>query len=453
MALMMATLIVSSVGMDLLGGHLSRLGAADPAATTAQAATRPAKPAGREFYVSSKPGSGAGTKEDPFGMADMPGPDGQLTKALQAIEPGDTLWFKGGRYAFKTAPASKLYYLGYLRPSKSGLPGKPISFQACPGETVTLSRAEGGQPILGTSTSGEPLSYVRYEGFVVNGNVYRISGKGVEVAYCEVIGEFANTADNHCGIRLEHADGAWIHHNIIHGWKGKSGNSTGIKIYKSKNLVVEDNWVYDNIRGIFDKDSGINNTYRRNFLTGNQEAQFHGNNQGKYMVAHIYENVIDGTVALGYLTDGTEVHDNLIRGDGLAGHWAGEVWNTKLWNNIVVSRKDAVTAYIEKKNAFVNVGERRHLAYMDFNVYTAAPRYTFADKTFTLDEMRERGFEKSSKVVSSPREVFADEKTYGLLPEWKKAGRSGDAPGPDDVASILDVTRYGPGGRDRKKAE
>ena len=355
-----------------------------------------------DYYLSNKPGSGSGTKEDPFGLADLPKPDNKPTRPLSVLQPGDTLYFKAGEYALHTGPVKDFYAVGYLRPTRSGDPGMPITFRACPSETVVLTAASGGQPIFGNLG----LDYVRHEGFVIKGSIGHVGGKGAEVAYCEIIGQYVDTADNHDGLRIEHADGARIHHNIIHGVQGKSGNSVGIKIYKSQNLVVEDNWIYDNTRGIFDKDSGINNTYRRNFLTGNREAQFHGNNQGKYMVAHIHDNVIDGGIALGYLTDGTDVHHNLVRGDVLAGHWAGELWNTLLWNNIVIAKGASVTAYNESRNPFVNTGGKKHLAYMDYNVYTAPPKYTFGayaegkGQAFGMDEMRSRGFERHSQVVA-----------------------------------------------------
>jgi len=85
---------------------------------------------------------------------------------------------------------------------------------------------------------------VRHEGFVVKGTIGHVGGKGAEIAYCEIVGQFVDTADNHDGLRIEHADGAWVHHNVIHGVQGKSGNSVGIKVYKSQNLVVEDNANY-----------------------------------------------------------------------------------------------------------------------------------------------------------------------------------------------------------------
>jgi len=416
-------------------------------ASVGMAHLRPAS--ARDYYVASKPEPGAGTQEDPFGMADLPGPDAKLSKALSVLQPGDTLWFRGGEYRCRTRKGA--YYLGYIRPPRSGEPGKPIAFRACPGESVVLVPTEPGQPLLG-SNAGGPLHYARFEGFVVRGGIGWITGKGVEIAYCEVIGQYVDTADNHDGIRIEGADGAWVHHTIVHGVQGKSGNSTGIKVYKSRNLVVEDNWVYDNTRGIFDKDSGTNNTYRRNYLTKNRLDQFMGNNQGTYLVAHIHDNVIDGPVALGYRTDGTDVHDNLIRGDALAGHWAGELWNTHLWNNIVLARGEAVTAYNESKNRFVTTGERKHLAYMDYNVYTAPARYSFGGEVLDMTRMRASGFERHSHVVAGADQLFRDERPWDLLPKWRTAGRDGDPVGPENIALILDLKRYGPAGRNHASA-
>jgi hypothetical protein len=63
---------------------------------------------------------------------------------------------------------------------------------------------------------------------------------------------------------------------------------------------------------------------------------------------------------------------------------------------------------------------------------------------FTLTEMSSMGFEQNAAVVRDASEVFVDETSYVLRERWKTAGRNGDAPGPDDVALVLDPTRYGP---------
>src|SRR5512137_194837 len=85
-----------------------------------------------DYYLANKPGSGSGTKEDPFGLADLPKPDNKPTRPLTVLQPGDTLWFQGGDYAFHTGPVKEFYYKGYLRPVRSGESGRPISFRACP---------------------------------------------------------------------------------------------------------------------------------------------------------------------------------------------------------------------------------------------------------------------------------------------------------------------------------
>jgi len=415
-----------------------------------------------DYYASNKPGTGAGTQDDPFGLADLTGDKeySWLGKAQNVLQPGDTLWFKGGEYALKTRTTGTMWSLPFLRPARSGEPGKPISFCAMPNEKVVLKRVEGNQPVAGCT---ETANHVRFEGLILDGPglpfVVYISGDKTEIAYCEIIGTFADTTDNHDGIWVTHADGSWIHHNIIHGVQGPFHNSTGIKVYVTQDLVVEDNYIYDNTVGIFDKDSGINNTYRRNFITGNKTYQFHGNNQGKDMQVKIHDNVIDGGVDLGYLTDKTEVFDNLIRGERLAGHWAGDLWNSKLWNNIVIAKGKHIDAYSESKNLFVAEGEKKHLEYMDHNIYTATPQYSFGEysrkskQVFSLEEMRAKGFEKNSRVVEGPAQIFVDETAYKLLPEWAKAGRHGDAPGPEDIAAILDTKRYGPEARGRKEAQ
>ena len=69
------------------------------------------------------------------------------------------------------------------------------------------------------------------------------------------------------------ANSAWIHNNNVHGVTGDGPNSSGIKVYRSTNLLIEDNYVHDNITGIHDKDAGTHgdgtnqNTYTRNWIT------------------------------------------------------------------------------------------------------------------------------------------------------------------------------------------
>ncbi|MCH5376548.1 MAG: right-handed parallel beta-helix repeat-containing protein, partial [Planctomycetes bacterium] len=279
----------------------------------------------------------------------------------------------------------------------------------------------------------------RMKGIIISG------ARGCVVRYCEVKGNPIDTGDNHDGIRIERAPDCRIHHNVIHGVQGKGPNSAGIKVYSKgvKNVIVEDNYIHENTAGVFDKDFGVDNTYRRNYFTGNR-SDFYGNNQGGLARYFIYDNVFDGTLELHAGNKATEVHDNLFRSDSPVGAWAGGVTDTKLWNNIVISNARSITACQNKRQELATA-----IGYLDYNLYDAPPIYSFGEYTsnrqrFSLDQIRSAGFEEHSRVAESVKNIFGDQASYGLLPQWKAAGRQGDAPGPEDISSVLDPSRYGP---------
>ncbi len=364
-----------------------------------------------------------------------------INHAATVLQAGDTVLVKKGTY---DAGASPNWAAPAVRISHSGTANNPITFKAYPGHEVRITTS-GGQAAIGSGRD-----YVVWDGFIVDmtdrlKGIIIFGAKGCVVRYCEVIGNHIPTGDNHDGIRIERAPDCRIHHNIIRGVKGNSPNSAGIKLYSKgvKNVIVEDNYICDNTAGVFDKDYGVQNTFRRNYFTRNR-THFYGNNQGGPAQYYIYDNVFDGKIELHAGNPGTQIHDNLFRSDSLAGAWAGGVTETEIWNNIVISKARAISACQNKKQELKSA-----LAYMDYNVYDAQPRYDFGEYTpnrqrYSLGQMRSEGFEENSHVVSSARDVFEDENSYKLLPKWKTSGRHGDAVGPDDIAAILDLSRYGP---------
>ncbi len=418
------------------------------------AALSPAK----EYFITNKPGTGSGTLSNPFGMGDLQ-PSGDYTaigNALKVLQPGDILTFRGGDYSLVTSSQNAVNAFGYIRPARSGTSAAPITIRSQPGETVRLINAGGGQPLLGTrSHLDTPLNYINFEGFILDigtGCGMRMGGSYDKVSYCELIGQRLDVTDNHDGFRVNSADHGTISHCVIHGVQGSSQNSAGIKIYTSSNMVFEDNYIYGNTAGIFDKDSGFQNTIRRNYLTRNGD-QFYGNNQGAQMKDYIYDNVLDGQINLHYLSNGTEVHDNLIRGGALAGAWAGQTWNNKIWNNIVVTGGSSIIGFSDPQSLLVQTGANPHFAYLGYNFYSAAPKYAFGaysnptqPQNFTLQQMQGFGLELNSAVASASA-MFVDQTSYVLKNEFMTAGRYGDAPGPENVAQILDLTRYGPSAR------
>jgi hypothetical protein len=297
--------------------------------------------------------------------------------------------------------------------------------------------------------------YVTFEGFTIEAGpaaAARIGGKGMEIAYCRIIGRTIDTADNHDGLRLEQCDACRIHHCEISGVQGRSPNSAGIKLYTTSNAIIEDNYIHDNTAGVFDKDSGLDNTYRRNFLTRNPTA-FYGRNQGKISRYFIHDNVLDGQISLHCGTDGCLIRNNLVRADTLAGGWAGGVLNNTIYNNIVLSGGRNITAFYDHKIPW-GAGEKPHLALMDHNFYDGRPTYWFGQYSPTplrmgLDEIRQKGFERNSQILSGTDAIFEDQKTWKLKAPLLKAGKDGSAPGPANIADVLNLKRYGPEARGR----
>ncbi|MFO0891126.1 MAG: right-handed parallel beta-helix repeat-containing protein [Isosphaeraceae bacterium] len=398
--------------------------------------------------------SGTGTIDDPFGLPDLrDGGHGQ-GRALSSLRPGDTLYFLAGDYHFNGTSGGDSYQTQLLSPAVSGTASRPITLQAQPGATVNLFEDSGQQPILGTSSPR--LDYVRFVGLRVQAVPTRsisISGAGNEVAYCQVVGAYLASGDNHDGIRIEGADGAWVHHNEVRGVTGTSINSAGIKVYTSGNLVVEDNYIHDNTTGVYDKDSGLHNTYRRNWVTAN-DTQFLGSNQGSVADYLIYDNVLDGPINL--VADsaaqerGTQIHNNLIRtntiDNGKLASVIGpgsKIHQTAIWNNIVIAPSGSIWAY----RTYTPLSADRAtsaLAYMDHNLYVGTPGYRFGGEECDLHRVRRDGYELHSSAVPDPSAIFSDLRTFALRPRWRRAGSDRDTLGPRvPIARILDARRYG----------
>ena len=406
--------------------------------------------AGMTYYVSPSATSGSGTLANPFGLPDLLNADDSPGRALKVLQPGDTLDFEAGNYHFNGVTNSSSWSIQLLGPTVSGTPTQPITLQAMPGATVNIFEDSGSQPVFGTGTPA--LNYVRFLGFNVTPGgdaAFYIAGVGDEVAYNNIVGEYVATADNHDGIRIETANAAWIHNNIITGVTGESHNSAGIKVYQSTNLLITDNYIYGNTTGIFDKDSGTLgdgtnlNTYARNWITNNTGDQFLGNNQGDLATYYIYDNVINGGINLYTINTGSQIYNNLLFTTGVFS-WE-ECYLSSIWNNIILTGSQPGSGYSTDES--LSTGQSTSpVAYMDYNVYDNAPEYSFSGH-YTLAQMQSYGFENHA-YVSSDSSLFQNTTSYVLLPQWTTAGRYGDPVGPRyPVAQIMNTSRYGPGAR------
>jgi hypothetical protein len=489
-------------------------GLSDPAPISfnSQAETGTSKvQTGTPYLICPKPTSGAGTKDDPFGLPDLlntttspvaPG------RALTILRPGDTLYFLGGEYHIRgsTNPGDHANQL--IGPTVSGTASQPITFAAYPGQAVLMFLDAGSQALFGTVTP--TLNYVRFLGFTIeptstitSGSLlevakpFDISGTGCEVAYNEIIGQYAATPDNHEAIEVISANAAWIHHNYIHGFTGLSGNSDGIKVYYTSNAIFEDNYVTGCTAGVVDKGwtatptyTYNHNTWRRNWVVNNSLNQFIGNNQTTNAQYYIYDNVFDGIqpMNLNSLQVGDQIYNNLLRNlpsapggqmlinnnvlmmaDTIGG--PGRVYQTQIWNNVMLQggtvgmrarrRLDRVvrgknvmleggTVGIEVYHSYdlyVRRGSTAPFAYSDYNVYDGAPGWDFPNGTFDLSQFRRQGFETHSSVVSRDSTLYPNIASgdYTLAAAYQTAGRYRDPVGPRySINEIMNPGRYGP---------
>ncbi len=440
-----------------------------------------------DYYVASIGTSGAGTIGNPFGMPDLLNSTLFFTDApaLVALTPGDTLWFRGGDYHFNGAIAANVT-LQILGPAVSGTALAPITMRAYPGETVNLYVDSGTQPVLGTEL---PLvNYCRFFGFTIHmrspdfraGGIH-IAGNGHEIAYNEIIGQTVASNDNHDGIRVQYADGTWIHHNNVHDIQSTANpgyNSAALKSYNNGVMLVEDNYFHDNTCGVYDKDGGLirpatdgfhQATYRRNYISNNTQRDWVGSLQGALSTYHVYDNVITGTFNIESFNYNSEVYNNLFTTLGpisgfLTGHGYG--WNygslsdsqqlphdnttlENIWNNIVVAPGGLLTAFYNVTIPYSIGGAYSPLTYMDYNVYTGTPWYMFGPQsspvTKTLAQMRADGWEVNTSIVSALTDVYVDLTSYVLKTPYQTAGRFGDQVGPRfSIPTIMDASRYGP---------
>ncbi len=413
-----------------------------------------------DYYVAPLEGAGgAGTLSNPYKIGDLyslPDPNGVnvLGPAITSLYPGDTLWFRGGTYNLTGWNNGNLYALSMIRPARSGSPGAPIAFRAYPGESVTLSATNAANVIAnGLPATGGGADYIWIDGFTINGSIGYVGGAHLEISYCDVIGSYVPTGDNHDLIFVNQATDLWIHHNILRNQTGLNDHSSGLKLFNSHYGIIEDNYAHDNGTGMQDKEGCDHNTFRRNYLVNNPYHSWLGGNNNYYptilrRIDFVYDNVV-ASLSPWYNGDGTELHDNLILSAWAVVADGGEEYNLSVWNNIALDDSAAsIYGYINSADAYAS----NRFGTFDYNVYTAPPTYRFVDGWHDLAYMQARGYETHASVVNTGLDIYNDYTNWTLKTAWQTAGRYGDPVGPPNVAQIMDTSRYGPTARSADSA-
>ncbi len=449
-----------------------------------------------DYYVAPIGANGSGTVDDPWGIPDLFTASGSAITyraAMTTLQPGDTLFFRGGTYNISGPVGTQ----PLISPTHSGTAVNPITLRPYPGESVMVIETPGASPVFGTLQSSIVVnnpSYIRFLGFSIStpndpgglsGSGFHMGGVGNEIAYCDFLGHYVNTNDNHPGIRVDYSDAIWIHHNTIHDVisnQALSGNGSGIEMYYSNNCIIEDNYFYNCDYSVYDKitgfqaapiSSGSHNTFRRNWGIFNTRG-YEGNGYLPVTTNYIYDNVFDGPtfpVDIGMYSIGSQVYNNLFRmtstgqvvmctGNDALGT---QSYLSQIWNNISIHGGSAISlALWLRDQTFPSSADTRPYDIVDYNVYDGTPSYFLkisgSAQTISLATMRSTYSYETHAIQDTATNIFVDQVSYVLKGVYPTAGRFGDMVGPrtsspvgpfnvaspNSVSQIINSSRYGP---------
>jgi len=347
-----------------------------------------------------------------------------INHAAEVLQAGDTVLVKEGRYNVGASPG---WEYPAINPANSGTPENPITFKVYPGHNVTVFVSEG-QAAIGSNGK----NYIIWDGFTVEmfGRMKGIllhTTKGCVIQNCEVIGDYIPTTDNHDGIRVDVSEDIIVRNCIISGVKGDSVNSSGIKCYAAKGLIVENCEIYDCYTGITDKSAGRYNVYRKNII--------HDIGPGPSISLYTQD---------GFSTEGIEINQNIIYNspniyfdcDHPMEHKNVKIYNNvfhnvaidslrspnlQIWNNIFYNTDFSVMARINGTptysnfNCFYPTAKFETGRYTDNDViYNSLSEWQNGTSQVSFTELSFR--EASNPITSDNCFILNDQESFVVLP-------------------------------------
>jgi parallel beta-helix repeat protein len=207
---------------------------------------RSASPRGYYVSATAQPG-GLGSMDQPWSLATA------LGGANGSLQPGDTVWLRGGTYQ------------GAFRTALEGTPGQWIVFRQYPGERATIDgtlRAEGaylafwGFEIMQSTPSTYGLEANTKHGRFINLVVHDAGTEGISFWTPGVDGELYGCIVYNNGTHENHDHGVYVHNEA--GTKVLADNvffnnlAAGIQVYAShknpviRNVRIEGNVAFNN---------------------------------------------------------------------------------------------------------------------------------------------------------------------------------------------------------------
>lgn len=243
------------------------------------------------------------------------------TVAAQAAQAGDIVTVAAGVY--DTSASTGVRMNPIYNPVNNGASGRPIIFRAAANEVVELraSTAPAGQPIIGAMDR----AYITWDGFRVNeqyvpttadtGPVVVWSSNNVTLQNLTIRGYNRGWVDNHNGIRLENTNAIVVRNNSISGYREsqQAYNSSGLTMYRSSNVTIENNDFFEANAGIYLK--GFNTTglvIRNNKFTNVGNGVQLGGAQDVRIYRNIFDNCWESGVTVSIYNDANGINNAII---------------------------------------------------------------------------------------------------------------------------------------------
>jgi hypothetical protein len=211
---------------------------------------------------------------------------------------GDTVYFLAGTYEIPdTDPRyGRTHYHAFLEPYNSGTAEAPITFAAYPGATVVLNGTVSDSDELVRVFSTCDQDYLVFDGFIIQANngakmgsiivgydsgTWTQTAVGCVIRNCTFTGgtDIITSTDNRECIRIEWSQDTVVSNcRIAHvrqsGGEGQVDwhNTSAIKLYHTRNTIIEHCDISDCSEGIYDKSDGNGTIIRYNFIHDNAEG-------------------------------------------------------------------------------------------------------------------------------------------------------------------------------------
>ncbi|MCH2170734.1 hypothetical protein MK489_08105 [Myxococcota bacterium] len=333
-----------------------------------------------DYYV--RRGTGCLQEYPLCGTEDQPFDD--IDQCASVLTAGQTCWVMDGIYTRGIDRDDGRPY----QPVNSGTPEHPIRIAAYPGHRPLIRDAAG---VVWNFGVGERREYITFSGFRVEG-VVRIAGsheearsRGIVVEDFEICRGGGKDDGNWSGIFAEYVEDLTVRESVVRSVRSPSGGrQKGMTLFDSRRALVENSFFFDNTsEGIFDKQGGEYNVYRRNAFQdngvglkiNNQSSSIGIDNVG----TEIYENVFFCTgdsagESVRMLSEPTDwsVYNNVFHDcNGVViRSLSGPATGGEIYNNIWSRKHKESPKWFESWS-----DDDREPEFMDFNLFGVGGRF------------------------------------------------------------------------------